>query len=239
MSAAARDGMSVPPRDETEENRVLAAVPCLAAVVDIVLRLLPFETAAAFNVLDLGGGSGLLAAAILGRFREAHVTVMEEAEGLRGAAERRLGDVPGRYQIVPQAFEQVELPRGFDAVVSLLRFHHVEEIARRAVYREVYGALLPNSLFLVADKVRAPSPAVAALHLRASPPAPDVPAERGLLLSHELPWLVNIGLRDVDIHYKNIDYAVYGGRRPRASDFKFGELKDDEPPRARAPRDKG
>lgn len=222
------------PRTEAEEDAAFAAVPCLAALIDMVLRLLPFDPGAPMNILDLGGGSGVLAAAILDRFRGSHVTLLEESAPLRVAAEKRLSSsAPGRYKLVPEAFERTEMPRGFDAVVSLLRLHAVDEIARRAVYRSIYGALLPNCMVLIADRLRAGGPGVAAIHQRVNPPPAGVELGRGLLLSNELPWLVSIGFRDVDIHYKNIDYGVYGGRRPAAADFHFGEGSDEDEPRRR------
>ena len=223
------------PRTEAEEDAALAAVPCLAALIDIILRLLPFDPGAPMNILELGGGSGVLAAAILQRFHGSHVTLLEESDQLLVAAEKRLSaSAPGRYKLVPEAFDRTEMPRRFDAVVSLLRFHAVDEIARRAVYRSVYGALLPNCLVLIADRLRAAGPGVTAMHVRASPPPAGVELGRGLLLSNELPWLVSIGFRDVDVHYKNIDYGVYGGRRPAAADFHFSEgMGDDEPRRRR------
>lgn len=44
--------------------------------------------------------------------------------------------------------------------------------------------------------------------------------------------LSTVGFRDVDIHYKNLDYAVFGGRRPTAIDFRLvvEEVEEQKPP---------
>ena len=126
-----------------------------------------------------------------------------------------------------RSFAREELPRGFDVAVSLLRLHALDEITRRSVYRGIHAALKPNGMFLVGDHTRPASTGVQELYARTLPPAEG--SRRGLLLSNELPWLGTVGFRDVDIHYKNLDYAVFGGRRQSAVDFKL-VVDEGEPP---------
>ncbi|MBM3508078.1 MAG: class I SAM-dependent methyltransferase [Alphaproteobacteria bacterium] len=220
-----RDGQVT---NEAEEAAAFAAVPCLAALVETILRLLPFDVAAAVSILELGAGSGILATALLARFPHARLTVLEESAELRAAAARRLAKDAGRVEARDASFARDELPRPFDAAVSMLRLHAIDDIARRGVYRGIYGALVPGGHLFIADHARAPTPGVHALYARVAPMARP---PRGLLLANELPWLANIGFRDVDIHYKNLDYAVYGGRRPVASDFNFRRADGEEPER--------
>ncbi len=214
---------------EADEAGSFAAVPCLAALIETIVRLLPFDPAATFAVLELGGGTGILAAALLARFPNARLTMLEESSPLRTAAERRLAAAGARADVVGRSFAREDLPRGFDVVVSLLRLHALEEIARRSVYRGIYAALVPNGAFLVGDHTRPASTSVQEMYARA---LPAEGSRRGLLLSNELPWLGTVGFRDIDIHYKNLDYAVFGGRRPTAVDFKLvvEEVEEQKPP---------
>ena len=217
-----KDGERTPQSEEVgeaEEASSFAAVPCLAALIETILRLLPFDPAASFAVLELGGGTGILAAALLARFPNARLTMLEESSPLRTAAERRLSAAGARAEVLGRSFARDELPRGFDVVVSLLRLHALEEIARRSVYRSVYAALVPNGMVLIGDHTRPASTGVQELYARTLPPIEG--SRRGLLLANELPWLGTVGFRDIDIHYKNLDYAVYGGRRPTAVDFRL------------------
>jgi tRNA (cmo5U34)-methyltransferase len=41
---------------------------------------------------------------------------------------------------------------------------------------------------------------------------------KGIYLNNDLAWLATVGFRDVDIFYKNMRYAVFGARRPVASE---------------------
>ena len=47
-------------------------------------------------------------------------------------------------------------------------------------------------------------------------------------LSNELPWLTNVGFRDVDIVWKDQGFAVFTARRPAALDFDFARPGADE-----------
>jgi tRNA (cmo5U34)-methyltransferase len=218
---------------EDEEASTFAAVPCLAPLIETILRLLPFEAAASFTVLELGSGTGVLAAALLERFPNARLTMLEESSALRTAAERRLAAAGLHAKMHGTSFVADMLPRGFDAVVSLLRLHSLDDIARRGVYRGIYAALVPNGLFLVGDRTRPVSAGVLELYARTTAVVMEGP-KRGVALANELPWLTTVGFRDVDVHYKNLDFAVYGGRRPSAVDFKLVvEDAEGDPPPAR------
>lgn len=82
--------MSEPFGDVDNEALNFAAVPCLTEMVDAAVRLVPFARDAAISILDLGAGSGLLAAALLMHFVNARMVLMEDSAALRGAAQTRL-----------------------------------------------------------------------------------------------------------------------------------------------------
>jgi len=48
---------------------------------------------------------------------------------------------------------------------------------------------------------------------------------KGIYLNNDLAWLATVGFHDVDIFYKNLRYAVYGARRPVASEHTFNALR--------------
>lgn len=204
-----------------------AAVPCLSELVDAVVRLVPFKREAAVAILDLGAGSGLLAEALLRSLANAHAVLMEHSAELRTAADKRLAAFTGRFELVPVAFAHEQLPRGFDLIVTLFGLHHLDDIARRGVYRGIYGALNPDGAFLAAEWIRPPTNGIASIyadiHTREGRVAG---ASKGVFLSVELPWLATIGFRDIDIHYKNLEYGVYGARRPPAGDYPI-KVTDD------------
>jgi hypothetical protein len=81
----------------------------------------------------------------------------------------------------------------------------------------------------VGDRTRPTTAGVLELYARTTPVVMEGP-KRVVSLATELPFLGTVGFRDIDLHYKNLDYAVFGGRRPSASDFRLVvEEKDDAP----------
>jgi len=100
-------------------------------------------------VLDLGIGTGALAAACLARVPGARVVGIDEDEAILAAAERRLGRRLDRA--VHDSFERAILPR-CDAVVASLALHHIPTPARRRrLFRRIHAALGRGGVFISAD----------------------------------------------------------------------------------------
>lgn len=102
----------------------------------------------------------MLAATLLLHFVNARAVLLKESAELRAAAETRLAQFAGRYELAATAFSREPLPRGFEAVVTLMGLHRLDDIARRGVY----GALVPDGAFLAAEWIRPPTHGVAATY---------------------------------------------------------------------------
>ncbi len=226
----------------------LTQVPCLEEMLDRMIAVVPFPQEQAFRFLDLGGGSGTLSERLLSHFKESHCTLIEASETLCAEADARLSAFGKRLEIQQENFAFIDLPRGFDLVVSLMQFHEMGDIERRGLYRTAYSILVPGGMVVIADEVRGASGGVESLYqstwrsdARRKGILEDELAGdsvsggqiKGMLLGNEMPWMGHVGFRDVDTYYKNFRFAVYGGRRPIALDFAFGagsETDEGRPP---------
>ena len=132
----------------------LEQIVCLEEMLDRVITILPSKPDQAFRFLDLGGGAGTLSERLLTNFAETDCTLIEASEAERDQADVRLGTFGDRVKITDGDFARVDLPRDFDLVVSLGRFHGLGDIERRGVYRAAYSVLLPGGQLLVADQVQ-------------------------------------------------------------------------------------
>jgi tRNA (cmo5U34)-methyltransferase len=118
----------------------------LATGVELLATLAP-PTA---HVLDLGGGTGALSAAVLGGLPEARVTVLDVDSEMLGEARRRLAPFAERVEFREASFFD-PLPAA-DAVVASLALHHVHDLgAKTDLYRAIHGALAPGGVFLNLD----------------------------------------------------------------------------------------
>ena len=118
----------------------------LATAVELLAALAP-PTA---HVLDLGGGTGALSAAVLDRLPQVRVTLLDVDPAMLDEARRRLAPFSERVEFREGSFLD-PLPAA-DAVVASLALHHVHDMeVKTDLYRSVRAALAPGGAFLNLD----------------------------------------------------------------------------------------
>ena len=118
----------------------------LATGVELLASLAPPVA----HVLDLGGGTGALSAAVLRGLPEAHVTVLDVDRAMLDEARRRLAPFGDRVAFREGSFFD-PLPAA-DAVVASLSLHHVHDLGTKTdLYRAIHAALTPGGVFLNLD----------------------------------------------------------------------------------------
>src|SRR5262249_30630673 len=130
----------------------------LATGVELLASLVP----PAAHVLDLGGGTGALSAAVLRRMPEARVTLLDVDRAMLAEARRRLSPFGDRVQLREGSFLD-PLPAA-DAVVASLALHHVRDLgAKTNLYRAIHTALAVGGAFLNLDAALTEGPRLNAL----------------------------------------------------------------------------
>jgi tRNA (cmo5U34)-methyltransferase len=126
------------------------------------VELLSTLTGANAHVLDVGGGTGALSAAVLHGLPRARVTVLDIDPDMLGEARRRLAEFGDRVAFREGSFHD-PLPAA-DAVVASLALHHVHDPDRKVdVYRSIHAALEPGGVFLNLDAAVSDGPRLRAL----------------------------------------------------------------------------
>jgi tRNA (cmo5U34)-methyltransferase len=180
------------------------------------------------RIVDLGAGTGRLAAALLAGLPAASVIAVDIDPTMLAQARARLAPFHDRVQFVEAAFD-APLPR-CDAVVASLALHHVQDFgAKEEIYRGIHGALAAGGVFLCLDATVSDDPALArhtfAGWARAMGEhgidvetahrhfADWLREERYVPLCDELAALRRAGFAYPECFWRRGPLAIYGGRR--------------------------
>ncbi len=207
-------------------------VPCFDEFYGAVMELVPMDRGEAFRVLDLGAGTGLLGAMVGRAFPEAEVAMADFSEGMLDVAKSRLSDEPdGRYTFLLMDYAREPLPGEYEVVVSALSIHHLEDGAKRRVFREVHRVLMDGGVFINADQVLGNTPEIEGTYHEAwlrqargkgageediSSALRRMEADKSSTLESQLGWMGEAGFAAVGLWYKNHRFAVYSGRKEAA-----------------------
>jgi len=107
------------------------------------------------RIVDLGGGTGSLAEAILERFPQALVIVRDIDPEMLAVARTRLARFGDRVELDRASFADPLPP--VDAVLSAFALHHIPNLPdKAAVYGRIYEAIRPGGVFLNNDAAAGP-----------------------------------------------------------------------------------
>ncbi len=221
---------------------VRAALPNAADQLEVMLRVLAFTGRPIERVLDLGSGSGVLAAAVLDRFPDVNVVLADFSEPMLDAAHPRFPSPPHYLRLVD--FSTSTWPSTvrdlapFDAIVSGFAIHHQPDESKRRIYAEIFELLAPGAPFIHIEHVASPTPwiehqfdellvdrmyaydrQIDGGRTREQVAndyvyRPDKAANILAPLETQLQWLRQIGYVDVDCLFKIYELCLFIGRKP-------------------------
>lgn len=128
-------------------------VPCFDAFYGAALDALATLPECG-RVVDLGAGTGLFSGMLAARRPDLRFTLIDIAGNM-------LDHVPERFEAMgldPPAcivadYAVATPPGPWDAAISALSIHHLEDEVKRGLYRALPGALAPGGVFVNADQV--------------------------------------------------------------------------------------
>jgi tRNA (cmo5U34)-methyltransferase len=192
------------------------------------IDLIRFPRDSRLKVLDLGAGTGMMAAFIAYSFPNARITMVDISNEMleRARARFELGGERFRFEVSDYGVDPIQ--EKYDAVVSALSIHHLSDEQKRSLFRRIHAALNEGGVFVNAEQFRCATPERHRFHherwiTRVRELGADdrdlaaalerMKFDRAATLEDQLEWLAEAGFRDIDCAYKNLIFAVYGGVR--------------------------
>lgn len=214
-------------RAEDYESFIPRIVPHYHAGNALIVELVPFARDRRVRALDVGAGTGVLSALLLKEFARMTVVALDASPAMLAACAANLAAQRDRIELREGAFPDADIGAGYDLVVSSLALHHLAHAQKRRGFRVLFEALRPGGVLLVRDLVAAATPALdrqyEALWRRAVADhghddmswfdahlAEDNPAK----VEDQLAWLAEAGFADAGCHWRYLNFAIFGGRRP-------------------------
>jgi len=208
---------------EAERRRV---VPNFDAFYEATVAALALAGREIRRVLDLGAGTGLLAAHVATAHPDVQLTLLDGAAGMLDRAREKFGD--GASYVLADLADPLPGDGPWDAVVSALAIHHLDDVGKRELFARVYAALAPGGMFVNAEQVAGPTgcfdDAYHRWHERRAKELGTTESDwqravesmhhdRTASVEHQLAWLREAGFADADCLWKDHRLAVLAARR--------------------------
>ena len=206
----------------------------------LMAQLLPFAVDEPFTFVDLGAGTGAAARTILDHYSAAHAILADFSPQMMAQGETELEPYAGRYSYVEFDLTAAGawpagIPARVDAVISSLSVHHLNDERKQSLFAEILARLKPGGWYLNYDPVKPPDQVVEEAWLRAGDRRdPEAHHRRHHMndeekfrhanhirymipLEPQVGFLRAAGFDGVDVFWKELDFVIYGGRRPLLS----------------------
>jgi tRNA (cmo5U34)-methyltransferase len=208
------------------DSRIRTFVPHYETLLAVTATALGIVASRRPTVVDLGTGTGALAAACLDVRPDARILGIDADAGMLAAARNRLGK-RDTVELRQADFLNAALPTA-DAMVACISLHHIREpVDKQGFYRRVFEALAPGGVLITADCFPAIEPTLAAhhrdawiAHLEQTYPPPEAAAhlqswsdeDTYFPLEIELTWLRDAGFT-TEVIWRKEGFAVLAAFR--------------------------
>lgn len=209
-------------------------VPCFdgfyGSALEVIGDWAGARSSAMLEVLDLGAGTGLFSAMVLGRLPQARLHLVDVSDAMLAQARERFAGAAGsNVGFEVRDYTQGSLGGPWDLVLSALSIHHLDDGAKRSLFARIFQALRPAGLFVNAEQVLGPTPAAEARYRRLwdgqvlgsgvdrleyERAVDRMQHDRCATLFDQLEWMRAAGFAEVDCAFKQWRFAVYFGTRP-------------------------
>lgn len=126
-------------------------IPCFDDFYQETTSFIAANITSPRRVADLGAGTGLLSYYWMKHFPDAEYTLVDAASGMLDVAQRRFCGC-GNVKYAISDYESNFPLAGFDAVISALSIHHLENDEKHHLFASIHDALPTGGIFVNYDQ---------------------------------------------------------------------------------------
>ncbi len=203
-------------------------IPCFDDFYKIPVEL-SNQIKSVHNILDIGAGTGLMSAFFLEKYNEADFTLVDISEEMLKKAKERFSGF-SNFEFLVQDLEDLALEKNkFDLVISGLAIHHLDDEAKKKLFKTIHKLLKDGGLFINADQVLGENDFSEALYTSSwrdkvtanktlTSEEKEATFERIKLdkmspLNEQLKWLEDVGFQNVANVYQYYNFVVYTAKK--------------------------
>jgi cyclopropane fatty-acyl-phospholipid synthase-like methyltransferase len=163
------------------------------------------------RVLDLGTGAGRLIDLVRTAHPQAEAVGLDSSQPMLDRASERLPTGSATELRLHDLRDPLPAIGSFDAIVSGLAIHHLEDERKRDLFAEAHALLAPGGVFANLDLVEAATPELHERFRREIGRPQDDPADRLAGLCDQLDWLRAAGFAGVECDFKWLQLTLVVG----------------------------
>jgi tRNA (cmo5U34)-methyltransferase len=137
---------------------VKQALPSYDELFSVAVEIIPFERDQRIAVADLGAGSGLFSLHVLEAYPKAVFTLVDASREMLDMARKRFKKQIESFTFIAQRLENFSESERFDAVISSLAIHHLEDADKQSWFKRIFAALRPGGAVINVDQIKGEPP---------------------------------------------------------------------------------
>jgi tRNA (cmo5U34)-methyltransferase len=194
-----------------------------------LLETIPFARERPLRAADLGCGTGVLGEVLLDAYPEATLAAVDIAPNMVRACRARLERFGERVTCGVGDIAHDSFGGRYDAIVSGLAIHHLDDVEKRALYVRIHDALVPGGVFATRDVVLGETAEEteawneqwrAFLREQGEDDAywfeRHLAEDKPAALRDHMAWLEEAGFTDASVSWRRMGFAVWTAARPVA-----------------------
>lgn len=199
-------------------------IPCFDDFYGTALDIITFHHEDNIRVLDLGAGTGLFSILVSERYPNAEFTLLDISDLMLEEAKKRFSNTKTIIDYVIYDYSKDLINSKFDLIISALSIHHLTDIEKKYLFKNIFHCLNNNGLFINADQVLGDTPYIEKIYRSSwlsqveekgvtneslASALERMKEDKMSTLSDQLYWLKKANFSDVNCWYQYYSFVVY------------------------------